>query len=57
MDVTREKVEAVAKTLKDSQVEAIHQGLQILAGYDEDHARDLNGMGYNKMDSGIGPRS
>jgi len=54
VDVTREKVAEIAVTLTETQISAIHQGLQILADYDVDRARDLNGMGFNKMDSGIG---
>lgn len=44
----------VAATLTADEVEIIHQGLRIVAGMDTDHARDLNGHGFSKMDATIG---
>ena len=52
--LTRSKLDELAATLTQTQIDAIHQGLKIIAGYDSDHARELNGMGYSKMDVAIG---
>lgn len=51
---TRAKLEADAKTLTAKQITAVHQGLAILAAMDTDRARDLNGMGFSKVDTDIG---
>jgi hypothetical protein len=52
--VSHEKLTAIAEKLTPEQISAIHRGLQILAGWDEDHARSLNGIGFSKMDVAIG---
>lgn len=48
-----ELAEAGAK-LTELQVAAIHQALRLVADSDEDCARDLNGVGFNKIDTGVG---
>lgn len=40
--------------LNDEQVLSVHTGLKILAGLDGDMARDLNGIGFSKIDVAIG---
>lgn len=45
------------KTIKDEakgKNELIHKCLKILSGYDDDHAAQLNGVGFNKIDSNFG---
>lgn len=54
--LTFKKVAEIASTLPAAQIEAILEGLRILAGYDMDFARDENGIGFNKADSYIGHR-
>lgn len=44
----------VAETLTPEQVVAVHTALKLLAGLDGDRAAELNGMGYNKLDTAIG---
>jgi hypothetical protein len=51
---TRSKLAQIAETLTKEQIEAIHTGLKIIAGYDADYAQEQNGMGYSKMDVAIG---
>ena len=51
---TRQEVAKEAILLTDETIEAIQQALKILAGYDSDHARHLNGMGFSKIDVWIG---
>jgi hypothetical protein len=48
------EIEEKAKQLTLENLKAIHTGLQILAGMDDDHARDLNGIGFSKIDVAIG---
>ena len=52
--VSRDKLGEIAQTLTPDQITAIHAGLQILAGNDQDHASSLNGIGFSKMDVQIG---
>jgi SWI/SNF-related matrix-associated actin-dependent regulator 1 of chromatin subfamily A len=52
--LTRSKLDDVAAKLTPEQISAIHEGLRILAAVDRDHAATLNGVGYSKIDSGIG---
>lgn len=51
---TRKAIADVAAGMTPERIAAIHEGLRILAGYDADHARELNGMGYSKLDVRIG---
>lgn len=51
---TREKLDEAAKLLTAEQIQAIHTGLGMLAAMDGDRARDLNGMGFSKIDCQIG---
>lgn len=48
------EIEKQAAELSEAQVEEIHAKLRILAGMDMDHATDMNGAGFNKLDSAIG---
>ena len=52
--VTRSKVELLAARMTRETAEMVHRGLAILAGSDIDHARELNGIGFSKMDVAIG---
>lgn len=52
--VTPKQIEEEAVTLTADQVEAIHAGLRALAAMDIDRAREQNGIGFNKLDTGIG---
>ena len=52
--LTRKQVEAEAPSITPKQIEAIHSGLRMLAGMDGDRARDLNGIGFSRIDVGIG---
>jgi len=54
IDVTRIDITAEAKLLTPAQVTAIHTGLRMLAATDLDHAREINGIGFNKLDTEIG---
>ena len=49
-----DKLGELAARLTPENIAAIHEGLQILASFDADHAREQNGMGYGKMDVAIG---
>jgi len=51
---SRDRITADAATMTPERVEAIHTGLQMLAAMDQDHARDLNGMGFSRIDCQIG---
>jgi hypothetical protein len=44
----------IARDFPADRIAAIHQALQILAGLDFDHATELNGVGFNKLDNQIG---
>jgi hypothetical protein len=50
----RKELDAVAASMTAEQVEAVHGCLRILAAMDADHARDENGVGFNKVDTLIG---
>lgn len=50
---SRERIEKEATTLTESQVAAIHEGLRMLAG-SCDGAQEIDGMGFNKLDTRIG---
>lgn len=50
----RAKIAGEAATMTPERIEAIHSGLQMLAAMDQDHARDLNGMGFSRIDVQIG---
>jgi len=41
-------------TLDASETQAVHDAIRILAGLDEDFARDRNGVGFNGVDTGFG---
>lgn len=51
---SRAKIVAEALEMTAERTAAIHRGLRILAAMDRDHARDLNGMGYSRIDVEIG---
>jgi SWI/SNF-related matrix-associated actin-dependent regulator 1 of chromatin subfamily A len=44
----------IAVVITDEQITTIHTGLRILAGMDYDGARELNDVGFNKLDTQIG---
>lgn len=52
--VDRSKYAKLALTLSAGNIAAIHSGLQILAGMDQDHAREENGVGFSRVDGMIG---
>jgi hypothetical protein len=45
---------AVPVAVSDALREHVHAGLRMLAGCDQDHARILNGVGFNKFDGEFG---
>jgi hypothetical protein len=47
-------VAAAAPVLTPTQVAAVHQALRVVAGYDSDRARELNGVGFSKLDTEFG---
>jgi hypothetical protein len=51
---SRAKITAEAAKLSDEDIERIHAGLRTLAAMDQDRARDLNGMGFSRIDCEIG---
>ncbi len=53
-EATPDVLGLVAVGLTESRIAAIHAGLRIVAGMDSDYARELNGVGYSKMDVAIG---
>lgn len=53
-DVKREQVAREAETMTPAQVAAVHLALRTLAGFDPDHARQVNGIGFNRLDGSIG---
>lgn len=50
----RQLLDDVAKTLTAAQMDAIHTALKMLAGMDQDHAMELNGKGFSKIDGTLG---
>lgn len=52
--ISRAEVCAWAPAFTPVQVSAIHASLRILAGMDMDRAAELNGVGYNKLDTDLG---
>jgi SWI/SNF-related matrix-associated actin-dependent regulator 1 of chromatin subfamily A len=51
---TRPEIAEIAEKLTDAQIAAIHMGLRVLNSVNADGARILNGVGFNRIDSGIG---
>lgn len=51
---TVDKLAEIAAKLTEAQIEDIHQKLCFLAGMDGDFAGELNGVGFNKIDTAIG---
>jgi hypothetical protein len=47
-------LDAIASRLTPSQITLIKTGLRLLAGSDEDGAREINGVGFNKLDTRLG---
>lgn len=53
-DVRRSQLAAIAQRLSPDAIAAVHSGLRLLAAVDTDRAKELNAVGYNKVDSAIG---
>lgn len=53
-NTSRAKIAEQATKITQWQILYVHQALKFLANDDGDYARGLNGIGYNKIDSGIG---
>lgn len=53
-DETESKPKTEKPALTADQINAVHEALRILAGYDGDHASELNGIGFNRYDGAIG---
>jgi len=51
---SRSEIVEAATKLTPEEIEKAHEGLQRLAAMDWDHARDQNGVGFNKIDGRIG---
>lgn len=52
--ISRKSIQEEAKKIPPSHIPVIHDGLKIIASYDEDHASSLNAVGFNRMDTKIG---
>lgn len=50
----RAELDKLAETITDEDMDAVHAGLRRLAGSDHDHASQLNGVGFSKVDCQIG---
>ncbi|MGP1677892.1 MAG: SNF2-related protein [Burkholderiales bacterium] len=53
-NTSRSRIDGLAAKLTPEDIARIHAALRMLAGLDADHARQLNDMGFNRMDSRIG---
>jgi SWI/SNF-related matrix-associated actin-dependent regulator 1 of chromatin subfamily A len=53
-DISRKEVEEQAADITERQIEAIHLGLRMLAGMDQDYAAERNDMGFSRFDVKIG---
>jgi SNF2 family DNA or RNA helicase len=53
-DTRPDALALIGEKLSAEQITLIHAGLRMLAGLDIDGARELNNVGFNKIDSGIG---
>jgi SWI/SNF-related matrix-associated actin-dependent regulator 1 of chromatin subfamily A len=53
-DTPRTKYAKIAETLTPAQIAAVHQALRMLADFDCDHAKVLNGIGFSRIDGMIG---
>jgi SNF2 family DNA or RNA helicase len=53
-DTKPAELETIAATLTDEQISAVQAGLRLLAGLDQDHAAELNGVGFSRIDVQIG---
>jgi SWI/SNF-related matrix-associated actin-dependent regulator 1 of chromatin subfamily A len=51
---TREAIAEAAAKITDEQVAAIHMGLRLLDGANQDRAMQRNNVGFNRVDTGIG---
>ena len=47
-------VEEDTPQISDSEIKELQRKIRLLAGFDDDHAQEKNGVGFNKMDSEIG---
>jgi len=54
MTAKRQAIEEIAATLSESDITAVHEGLQRLAACDTDKASTINGIGFSKLDVRIG---
>lgn len=52
--VSRDKLAVRGAQMTPEQIALVHEGVQILASYDDDRARYENGIGYSKIDVGVG---
>lgn len=53
-DTPRSKYAKIAETMTPAQIAAVHQALQIIADMDLDRAKELNGIGFSRIDGMIG---
>ncbi|MHB1733454.1 MAG: SNF2-related protein [Ferrimicrobium acidiphilum] len=52
--VSQSEVAKRAEWITPKDIEAVHEGLRLLAGLDFDYAQEVNGVGFSKIDVGIG---
>jgi hypothetical protein len=52
--LTRAKIASKVKDFDVSLIPAIHEGIQVIAGYDQDYAKDKNDIGFNAIDTRVG---
>src|ERR1700690_2695369 len=50
----KQDLTAIADRITPCQILAVKVGLRLLAGSDEDGAREINGVGFNKLDTQLG---
>jgi hypothetical protein len=52
--LSRQKISEEAELITETEVEEIHEKLKTIAAMDRDHARCVNGIGFNKIDGYMG---
>jgi SWI/SNF-related matrix-associated actin-dependent regulator 1 of chromatin subfamily A len=53
-NATQDAIAKLAEQMTPARIAAVHEGLKMLAGMDSDHARELNGAGFSKIDVYLG---
>ncbi len=53
-DIPLSEVAKRAEWITPDEIQMVHKGLRLLSGMDWDHAQEVNGIGFSKIDVGIG---